>query len=66
MAKLRLDVDELDVQSFETAEDAGERGTVAANEAATRQCSARCTEDPSCGIWCPPTDDPNSTGPCLC
>lgn len=66
MDKLKLDLDTLDVQSFETAETEGERGTVAAHAAKTPLCSAECTEEWSCGIWCPPTYDPNPTEPCLC
>lgn len=68
MAKLKLDVDTLEVQSFETAQAKGERGTVAAHALApkTPYCSADCTEEWTCGIWCPPTTDPQNTEPCLC
>jgi hypothetical protein len=42
MKKLALDIGELRVESFGTAEPSTVRGTVAAAEA-TAQCSANCT-----------------------
>jgi hypothetical protein len=57
MKKLTLSADDLQVNSFQTAEVAEGKGTV--NAHATRG-------QWTCGIWCPPTTDPASTGPCAC
>lgn len=61
MKKLTLKIDELTVSSFQTAQTPRATGTVH-GEAAT----PRCTEQWTCGIWCPPTTDPAETGPCAC
>ena len=59
MTKLKLDVDELRVATFEPAADAAApRGTVAAHEAATTTCPTwpllQCPHSafPTCGIYC--------------
>jgi hypothetical protein len=61
MKKLTLKIDELAVSSFQTAPTPRATGTVH-GEAAT----PHCTEQWTCGIWCPPTTDPAQTGPCAC
>ena len=67
MAKLTLKLDELEVSSFETADGEREAGTVVAHEPVTRAPGCLDTvEDYTCGIWCPPTQDPQNTGPCAC
>jgi len=65
MAKLTLKLDELEVSSFETADGEREAGTVVGH-VATRGGCPDTVEDYTCGIWCPPTQDPQDTGPCLC
>lgn len=62
--KLTLNMDELEVVSFETYAAEGEAGTVEAHITGTR-CKDT-VEDYTCGIWCPPTTDPQNTGPCAC
>jgi hypothetical protein len=53
MKKLRLDVEDLTVESFPIASDAEERGTVRA-QAATPECTESCTnctyDDTLCGL----------------
>lgn len=66
MKKLALKLDALEVQSFETAPVARTKGTVEGNAAETAFCSWDCTEEWTCGVWCPPTQDPNPTEPCAC
>jgi hypothetical protein len=61
MKKLTLNIDDLTVHSFQTEQVRGTAGTVF-GEAAT----PRCTENWTCGIWCPQTTDPQNTGPCAC
>jgi hypothetical protein len=58
MKKLTLQIDELTVSSFQTADATEEPGTVFAARATYGQWT--------CGIWCPPTTDPKITGPCAC
>jgi hypothetical protein len=65
MKKLKLDAEALQIQSFETAGAESLRGTVQGAEITGAACPPE-TEAPSCGIWCPPTRDPNPTEPCLC
>jgi hypothetical protein len=65
MKKLTLNVDELQVRSFETGSTEDKAGTVHANAITTRACPPD-TEYWTCGIWCPPTTDPANTGPCAC
>jgi len=53
MKKLKLE--ELAVESFETAATEGRAGTVVAHAPATRYVGCKDTvEDYTCGIWCPP------------
>ena len=59
MKKLKLD--DLTVSSFETQRVSGPSGTVH-GAAATRHCTQQWT----CGIWCPQTTDPQPTAPCQC
>jgi hypothetical protein len=61
MKKLTLNADDLKVHSFQTAQ-AADRGGTVHGAAATRNCTDQWT----CGIWCPPTTDPAATGPCAC
>jgi len=51
MAKLRLDIDSLQVQSFSTAEKNARRGTV--HGASIPTFEAWCTEDPGCSDTTP-------------
>ena len=64
MKKLSLKVEELKIESFESVKQAEARGTVAGH-ATGRNCPDTI-EDYTCGIWCPPTTDPQNTGPCAC
>ena len=66
MKKLALKLETLEVQSFETQAVREGRGTVAGHAAPQPFDSWDCTEDPSCGLWCPPTQDQSPTGPCAC
>lgn len=61
MKKLTLKLGDLRVSSFETAQGRGEHGTVHGAAA-----TPHCTEQWTCGIWCPETTDPQPTGPCRC
>jgi hypothetical protein len=65
MRKLSLKFEELKIESFESVKHDEARGTVAAN-ATGRNCHPDTVEDYTCGIWCPPTTDPQNTGPCAC
>lgn len=58
MKKLTLNVDDLQVHSFDTAKTSEERGTVHGARATYGQWT--------CGIYCPRTTDPKVTGPCAC
>ena len=51
MKKRKLDLDELDVETFETAESSRERGTVIGH-ATLRACTLDCTANYSCGGTC--------------
>ncbi len=65
MKKLKLE--NLEVESFETAAVEGKAGTVVAHAPVTQYVGCKDTvEDYTCGIWCPPTQDPQNTGPCAC
>lgn len=61
MKKLRLELDTVLVESFETSEVVRERGTVRGHITAALSCrdSQCCTPDPGC-------QDSNNTGPCQC
>lgn len=65
MDKLSLDLEALDVDSFRIDEAEGEEGTVRGHEITTTACPPETTPW-SCGIWCPPTQDPGPSEPCLC
>jgi hypothetical protein len=57
MSKLKLNADALQVNSFQTAEVQAETGAM----------QARATFGQwTCGIYCPPTTNPQTTGPCAC
>jgi ABC-type multidrug transport system permease subunit len=57
MSKLKLNADALQVNSFQTAEVQAETGAM----------QARATYGQwTCGIYCPPTTNPQTTGPCAC
>jgi hypothetical protein len=59
MRKLKLDLDSLVVQTFETAGDAGSRGTVKAHD------SLATTYGPwNCPYYCDPSDAPCSGPTC--
>jgi hypothetical protein len=62
MKKLMLKVDELQVNSFDTGKLPREEGTVHGAAITTTACTNQWT----CGIYCPPTTDPKYTGPCAC
>jgi len=65
MKKLKLE--NLEVESFETAAVESKAGTVVGHAPVTRYVGCKDTvEDYTCGIWCPPTQDPQNTGPCAC
>jgi hypothetical protein len=64
MRKLTLKLEELEVDSFETAAGEGEAGTVLAH--ATGRACPDTVEDYTCGVWCPPSQNPQDTEPCLC
>ena len=64
MKKLTLNTDDLKVHSFATAQVDGEAGTV--HGAATTVPCGGHTNWWTCGIYCPQTTDPKSTGPCAC
>ncbi|HEU0054844.1 MAG TPA: hypothetical protein VFQ39_16780 [Longimicrobium sp.] len=64
MKKLSLKVEELKVDSFAASAASAERGTVAAH--ITGRACPDTINDYTCGIWCPPTTDPQNTGPCAC
>jgi hypothetical protein len=61
MKKLTLKIDQLTVDSFETVQARGAAGTVHAAEG-----TPHCSEQWTCGIWCPETTDPQPTAPCQC
>lgn len=58
MTKLKLNVADLRVDSFQAGEAADEGGTVHGAAATYGQWT--------CGIYCKPTTDPAITGPCAC
>ncbi|HEX6371157.1 MAG TPA: hypothetical protein VF006_19720 [Longimicrobium sp.] len=58
MKKLTLNLDVLQVDSFQTAGAAERGGTVYGARATYGQWT--------CGIYCKPTTDPAVTGPCAC
>jgi len=66
MKKLKLE--SLVVESFETAAVAKLVGTVVGNAITpTRAPDCKDTvEDYTCGVWCPPSQNPVDTEPCLC
>lgn len=65
MKKLKLE--NLEVESFETAAGENEAGTVVGHIGRTQAVGCLDTvEDYSCGVWCPPTQNPQNTEPCLC
>ncbi|HEX8693912.1 MAG TPA: hypothetical protein VF746_15930 [Longimicrobium sp.] len=49
MRKLTLDLDALTVETFETTEDAGARGTVRAQETLESECQCPSASCPGCG-----------------
>lgn len=53
MRKVKLDVETLAVQSFETEAEARERGTVHAHSARLESCGS-CTQDYTCPATCNP------------
>ncbi|HEU4883182.1 MAG TPA: hypothetical protein VFT45_13070 [Longimicrobium sp.] len=65
MKKLTLKMDDLKVDSFETAQVRAAGGTVHAN-AAVSGVSCRWSDCWTCGIWCPETTNPENTAPCQC
>ena len=64
MKKLTLKMDDLRVDSFQTGQVRVTTGTVHGANTGTR-CEP-WSEFWTCGIWCPPTTDPQATGPCQC
>jgi hypothetical protein len=65
MKKLKLE--NLEVESFETAAVEKRSGTVVGHAPVTYYPGCKDTvEDYTCGVWCPPTQDPANTGPCAC
>jgi hypothetical protein len=57
MKKLTLKPEDLQVNSFQTAEQAQGTGTVHGHATYGQW---------TCGIWCPPSTNPANTGPCAC
>jgi hypothetical protein len=70
MRKLKLELDELAVQSFETAGEAEERGTVQARGGVTvlgdTDCGAWCSRVDTCGFTCYTCWDPSCEGATGC
>jgi|GEM_PF-2194240 len=64
MKKLTLKMDDLKVDSFETAQVHATGGTVH-GEAITPRCEP-FSEYWTCGVWCPETTNPEETAPCQC
>ncbi len=58
MKKLKLNADDLQVNSFQTAQVEQATGTVHGAAATFGQWT--------CGIYCPNTTNPQNTGPCAC
>ena len=52
MKKRKLDLNELDVETFATTESSRERGTVMGHATLGLQCTGACTADYSCGGTC--------------
>lgn len=65
MKKLTLKIDDLQVDSFETAQVRATGGTVHGAAAVSGE-SCRWSDCWTCGIWCPETTDPKATAPCQC
>lgn len=69
MRKLRLDLDQLAVESFDTAAKEAEKGTVVAEQQCTCLTQCTCPGCPSCDDTCPVTcaytcDDPSCGESC--
>ena len=69
MRKLRLDLDQLTVESFDTAAKVKEKGTVIAEQQCTCQTQCTCPGCPTCGDTCPAScaytcDDPSCAESC--
>jgi hypothetical protein len=63
----KLKLENLEVESFVTAAVERQAGTVVGHAPPTHAPGCLDTvEDYTCGIWCPPTQDPANTGPCAC
>jgi hypothetical protein len=68
MKKLTLKIDDLQVASFETDAVRGATGTVQGQAAAPNTLAGSCNWSDcwTCGIWCPETQNPDKTNPCVC
>lgn len=65
MKKLTLKMDDLKVDSFETAQVRTASGTVN-GAAAGSGVSCQWSDCWTCGVWCPETTNPDQTAPCQC
>lgn len=66
MKKLTLKMDDLKVDSFETARVRGMTGTVHGAAKTIPYDCQQWSEFWTCGIWCPETTNPEETAPCQC